>query len=244
MKRWLKVGQILFVETKSGVWEPVEMKGKADSPWTRAQKKYLPALQKGAEFETIGEKNFPSGYKGSGGGKVFDIDSVVTGKFDFRKLITTSYTKFPQGDRTKGEKVTITRDRDNNIINQTVEPDTKLGPKIKQQIKEIADSNIMKKMASSKGAKVVAAVTPILLSGVAKAAPGIGIVAGAADVASEVNEGNGRRAVLAGIGMSEIPFVSQTADIGLAVEDAAWVAKEILDPEQKLEDWYYRTFLK
>ena len=87
-------------------------------------------------------------------------------------------------------------------------------------------------------------VVGVLGHGVAKAAPFVGLAVGASDVASEVEQGNGRRAALSAIGMSEIPFVSQTADIGLAVEDASWAAKDILDPDQKLEDWYYRTFLK
>ncbi len=67
---------------------------------------------------------------------------------------------------------------------------------------------------------------------------------GAADVASGVQSGSARRAMLATIGMIEVPIVSQTADIGLAVEDAGWVAEDILDPEQKLEQRYYTTFLK
>lgn len=101
-----------------------------------------------------------------------------------------------------------------------------------------------KALTKSKALKVVATVLPILASGVAKAAPIVGTAAGAADVASEVSEGNSRRATLALIGMSEIPFVSQAADIGLAVEDAGWAAKDVLDPEQRLEMWYYNTFIK
>jgi RHS repeat-associated protein len=121
---------------------------------------------------------------------------------------------------------------------------SKIVTRAKQALSAITESGLVQKVAGSKGAKVVLAVAPILASGAAKAAPVIGVAAGAADVASEAAQGQGRRAVLAGIGMSEIPFVSQAADLGLAAEDAGWVAKEILDPERKAEDWFYRTFLE
>jgi hypothetical protein len=113
----------------------------------------------------------------------------------------------------------------------------------KKLAQEVADSKVVATLANSKVVKVGLAIAPILFSGVAKAAPGLGIAVGAADVVNEAQTGGARRATLAAIGMSEIPFVSQTADIGLAVEDAGWAAKEILDPKQKFEGWYYNTFL-
>ncbi|MBK7821329.1 MAG: hypothetical protein IPJ61_09670 [Tessaracoccus sp.] len=127
--------------------------------------------------------------------------------------------------------------------------------KLKQKVSAAADAvksskalaatgELVEKVAKSKGFKASVVVVGVLGHGVAKAAPFVGLAVGASDVASEVEQGNGRRAALSAIGMSEIPFVSQTADIGLAVEDASWAAKDILDPDQKLEDWYYRTFLK
>ena len=112
-----------------------------------------------------------------------------------------------------------------------------------QNVKEGAVT-LLEKAAKSKGLKALVVAGGILAHGVAKAAPVVGTAVGAADVASEVQAGDPRRATLTAIGMSEIPFVSQTADIGLAIEDASGAAKEILDPEQKLEMWYYNTFLK
>jgi RHS repeat-associated protein len=97
--------------------------------------------------------------------------------------------------------------------------------------------------SGSKAGKVIATVVPILAKGVAKATPLIGTAAGVYGVATELEQGNVRRATLEAIGTSEIPFVSQTADIGLAVEDAGWAAKDILDPEQRAEQWFYDKFL-
>ena len=123
-------------------------------------------------------------------------------------------------------------------------PWSKLKAKASAAMEAVASNETVEKIVKSKALKVVAAVAPILASGVAKAAPGVGIAVGAADVVNEAQTGGARRATLAAIGMSEIPIVSQVADIGLAGEDAGWAAKEILDPEQKLEMWYYNTFLK
>ncbi len=138
-----------------------------------------------------------------------------------------------------------------DVAIKEVRPWTKLKQKISAGADAIKSSKaltvtgeILEKAAKSKGFKAAVVTVGILGHGVAKAAPGVGLVVGASDVASEVEQGNGRRATLSAIGMSEIPYVSQAADIGLAVEDASWAAKEILDPEQKVEDWYYRTFLK
>lgn len=133
-----------------------------------------------------------------------------------------------------------------NTAEEAIEKVNKAGivDKTKQVLSAVVENKIVQTVVKSKTGKVVAAVAPILLSGVAKAAPGIGIVFGAADVANEAQSGDVRRTTLAAIGMSEIPYVSQVADIGLALEDASWVAKEILDPEQRLETWFYNKFLK
>ncbi|EPC01623.1 hypothetical protein L861_16525 [Litchfieldella anticariensis FP35 = DSM 16096] len=131
---WVEGRADFFVETNKG-WEPVEMKGKANSRWTKAQKKYLPALQAGAEFETIGTSKFKSKVTGSGGGKVFNVHTVAKGKFQFQKLFTSTVIKRPQGDPSKGERITITRDRDGNVVERTSEPHTATGTRSKPKAK-------------------------------------------------------------------------------------------------------------
>ena len=131
---WVEGRADFFVETNKG-WEPVEMKGKANSRWTKAQKKYLPALQAGAKFETIGKGKFNSTVTGSGGGKVFNVHTVAKGKFQFQKLFTSTVIKRPQGDPSKGERITITRDRDGNVVDRVAEPDTRAGTRAKPKAK-------------------------------------------------------------------------------------------------------------
>lgn len=138
--KWVEGRADFFVETTAG-WKPVEMKGKADSPWTRAQKEYLPALQSGAKFETIGTSKFGKTVAGSGGGQVLNVHTVAKGKFDFRKEISTTYIRRPKGDAAKGEKVTVTKDVEGNKIRETREPYTKSGardvtPAPKVEVKE------------------------------------------------------------------------------------------------------------
>ncbi len=127
-KDWVEGRADFFVETKDG-WKPVEMKGKANSPWTKAQEKYLPALQSGAKFETIGTSKFSSKVSGSGGGQVMNVHTVATGKFDFRKEFSTSYIRRPKGDASKGEKITVTKDVDGNKLSEKREPFTSSGTK-------------------------------------------------------------------------------------------------------------------
>lgn len=105
-------------------------------------------------------------------------------------------------------------------------------------------ATLAKNAAKSPALKALTVAGVILGHGVAKAAPIVGTAVGAADVANEAASGDVRRTALSALGMSEIPGVSQAADIGLAVEDAGWAAKEILDPERRLEDWYYNAFIK
>ena len=121
--KWVEGRADFFVETKDG-WKPVEMKGKANSPWTKAQEKYLPALQSGAKFETIGTSKFSTKVSGSGGGQVMNVHTVATGKFDFRKEFSTSYIRRPKGDASKGEKITVTKDVEGNKLRETREPYT------------------------------------------------------------------------------------------------------------------------
>jgi RHS repeat-associated protein len=112
---------------------------------------------------------------------------------------------------------------------------------VRAKVEAIENSKVVVALGNSKAAKVVAAVAPILLSGVAKATPVVGTAFGAADVVNEAQTGSARRATLSAIGMSDMPVVSQAADIGLAVEDAGWVAKDIIDPEQKAEQWAHEN---
>lgn len=118
---WVNGRADFMVETKPGVWAPVEMKGKANSPWTAAQEKYLPALQSGAKWESTSTK-FPSQVTGSGGGTVLHVDNVAAGKTDFKKLSETTYIKRPQGDASKAEKITQVKDREGGIVSVKREP--------------------------------------------------------------------------------------------------------------------------
>ncbi|MBW4441093.1 MAG: VCBS repeat-containing protein [Plectolyngbya sp. WJT66-NPBG17] len=138
--KWVEGRADFFVETKDG-WKPVEMKGKANSPWTKAQEKYLPALQSGAKFETIGTSKFSTKVSGSGGGQVLNVHTVATGKYDFQKEVSTSYIKRPKGDASKGEKITVTKDVEGNVLREKREPFTSAGtksssPEIKVEVKE------------------------------------------------------------------------------------------------------------
>jgi RHS repeat-associated protein len=125
--KWIEGRADFFVQTSSGAWQPVEMKGKATSPWTKAQQEYLPALQSGARFETIGTNKFSATVTGSGGGKVFDVQTVAQGKFEFQKLFTSSYIRRPGGDPAKGEKITLVKDASGTIVDKSVEPYTHTG---------------------------------------------------------------------------------------------------------------------
>jgi RHS repeat-associated protein len=138
--KWVEGRADFFVDTKDG-WKPVELKGKANSPWTKAQKEYLPSLQAGAKFETIGTSKFSTKVSGSGGGQVMNVHTVASGKYDFQKEISTSYIRRPKGDASKGEKITVTKDVDGNVLRETREPHTTVGtrsatPPPKVEVKE------------------------------------------------------------------------------------------------------------
>ena len=76
-----------------------------------------------------------------------------------------------------------------------------------------------------------------------KVVPIVGTGIGVAAVASELSEGNYARAFVEAAGASEIPIVAQVADVGGLTADAAWIVKDhLLDPEGKLEQWYYERF--
>ena len=120
--KWVNGRADYLVKDPSGVWKPVEMKGKADSPWTQAQEKYLPALQSGAKWETTSSPRFPDPVAGSGGGKVLHVDNVNAGQTDFKKLFASFFQIRPQGDASKAVKVTQTRDREGNLLSTKTEP--------------------------------------------------------------------------------------------------------------------------
>ena len=101
--KWVEGRADFFVETKDG-WKPVEMKGKANSRWTKAQQQYLPSLQAGAKFETIGSSKFSTKVSGSGGGKVMNVHTVASGKFDFQKEFSTLVHQAAQRRRDEGRK--------------------------------------------------------------------------------------------------------------------------------------------
>jgi RHS repeat-associated protein len=122
-----------------------------------------------------------------------------------------------------------------------IDPKTGIVEKTKKLVAAVAENDTVRKIVESKAVKVVVVAAPILAHGAAKAAPGIGLVAGAADVANEASSGNTRKAALAACGMSEVPIVSQTCDLGSAAEDAGWAVKDVLDPEQKAEQWAHEN---
>jgi len=65
------------------------------SSWTENQQMYLPALQAQADFEVTGA--FQKGYKGTGGGKVFTLNTLSAAKSNFRKLFETGVGIRKQG---------------------------------------------------------------------------------------------------------------------------------------------------
>ncbi|MBN2439942.1 MAG: VCBS repeat-containing protein [Spirochaetales bacterium] len=100
------------------------------------------------------------------------------------------------------------------------------------------------KEAPGKLAKLFKGVGEVLVKKGAKIIPFVGIGVGAGFAAKEAASGNYAAAFVEAAGASEIPIVAQVADVASLASDIAGVAKDVLDPEQKLEDWYWRTFLK
>ncbi|MBF2050573.1 MAG: toxin [Elainella sp. C42_A2020_010] len=126
---WVEGRADFVVETKPGVLEPVEFKGGKKSKWTPAQRKYLPALQKGAEFELLGSGRkgtgdpgvFKSGATGKGGGSVITFDNVRDLMKQFKRLTEavhfrrrgTELTKVTRTTDVTTEKVTTTEEKVN-----------------------------------------------------------------------------------------------------------------------------------
>ena len=168
---WVEGRADFFVETKKGVWEPVEMKGKADSRWTKAQKKYLPALKKNAEFRTIGKSKFKNPVKGSGSGLILHIDNVEKGKRQFRKLIERTFLRRKPGKPPEIE--TVTFDRDGNVVKSERKPD----PRAKA-----------KKPKTPKKPK--GRIAKIIKEKAERLAPGVGVGLGLYSAYENFNEGN------------------------------------------------------
>ncbi len=96
--------------------------GKPTSKWTAAQEKYLPALQSGAKFETIGASKIATRVEGFGGGQVLDVTTVAAKKFDFQKEFSSTYIRRPKGDASKAERIEVVKDKDGKVIRQNREP--------------------------------------------------------------------------------------------------------------------------
>lgn len=77
-----------------------------------------------------------------------------------------------------------------------------------------------------------------------KVAPYIGTAAGFYAGTAEAASGHYADAAVQFIGASEVPILAQVADLGSLAADATWLAKEILDPEQRVEQWWYQHVLK
>jgi RHS repeat-associated protein len=105
---WVNGEADFLVESGPDSWEPVEFKGRTSSPKTTGQKKYLPALEKGAAWSTarstkksaLNGKVLSEVY-GSGGGKVITLKSVADAKKQFRKIFTAEYFNRSQGFKGK-----------------------------------------------------------------------------------------------------------------------------------------------
>ncbi|OGW17913.1 MAG: hypothetical protein A3G93_02970 [Nitrospinae bacterium RIFCSPLOWO2_12_FULL_45_22] len=93
-------------------------------------------------------------------------------------------------------------------------------------------------------AKFAKGAGEVLVKKGGKVIPFAGTAVGVGLAANEAYAGNYAAAFVEAAGASEIPIVAQVADVGSLAADIGWVAKDVLDPERKLEDWYYRTFLK
>lgn len=106
--------------------------------------------------------------------------------------------------------------------------------------------------AAEKGAKEAPGVWTKLAKGVGgvllekgeKVIPAVGTGVGVGSAAYELSKGNYANALVEAAGASEIPIVAQVADFGSLAADVSWAVKEVLDQDQKLEQWWYNAFLK
>ncbi len=254
--KWVEGRADFFVEKNPGVWEPVEMKGKANSKWTKAQKEYLPALQNGAKYETIGTSKFGKTVTGSGGGKVFNVHTVAQGKFDFQKLHVSEVI-----NRTKGHKQTITTDNQGNVVKSEKTPvDTSAGTRSEPtkltspdaKAPHVSEPHVKSphvKGPHVKGPKVrgkgllgalLVAGGILLFTGDAKAAGQS--LNPAADTTEAVIEGGGPLEVAGGVALDVVSLYPPIAIIrtGIALNRAAMDASHFATPpgwvEQKVKE--------
>ncbi|WP_373509393.1 toxin TcdB middle/C-terminal domain-containing protein, partial [Thiocapsa sp.] len=100
------------------------------------------------------------------------------------------------------------------------------------------------KEAPGKLTKFAKGAGAVLLEKGAKLIPFAGTAVGFGLAANEAKAGNYAAAAVELAGASEMPILAQVADGGSLAAEIAWVAKDVLDPEQELEGWYYRAFLQ
>jgi RHS repeat-associated protein len=240
--KWVKGRADFFIKDNSGAWKPVEMKGKADAKWTRAQKEYLPALQGGAKFETTPSKKFKSPVSGSGGGKVFNVHTVAQGMYDFAKEFKTTVI-----NRTKGIKQTITTDSTGKVTGSKIEPvdvtkGTRSTPDVKAPDVKAPDVDLKgpKGVKGPKGPKVkgkglwgalFVGLGTLLITGDAEAAAQS--VNPAADTTEAVAEGGGAVEIAGGVLLDIVSIVPQVAIVrlGVSLNDAAMKASHFPAPE-------------
>ncbi|HTE58255.1 MAG TPA: SpvB/TcaC N-terminal domain-containing protein [Verrucomicrobiae bacterium] len=254
--KWVEGRADFFVEKNPGVWEPVEMKGKANSRWTKAQKEYLPALQSGAKYETLGTSKFGKTVTGSGGGKVFNVHTVAQGKFDFQKLHVTEVI-----NRTKGHKQTITTDNQGTVVKSEKTPvDTSGGTRT--QPTKLPDADVKAPHVTEPHVKTPHVKSPHVktpkvrgkgLLGALLVAGGILLFTGdakaagqslnpAADTTEAVIEGGGPLEVAGGVALDVASLYPPIAIIrtGVALNRAAMDASHFATPpgwvEQKVKE--------
>ncbi len=72
----------------------------------------------------------------------------------------------------------------------------------------------------------------------AKLVPFLGTAAGAASVVTAPNVYEG---YIEAVGASELPIAAQVADVSLIVQDVGWELKDLIDPDQKAEQWAHEN---
>jgi len=137
------------------------------------------------------------------------------------------------------------------------EPTPGVGVKRPKDMIEIKSKNVTGKLKNvGKGAlkattkdpgkltKLITGMGEVLVKKGGKLIPFVGAAVGGGLAAYEASKGNYAAAIVEAAGASEIPLVAQVADVASLAGDIGWVVKDVLDPEQKLEQWWYETFLK
>ena len=92
--------------------------------------------------------------------------------------------------------------------------------------------------------RLLGQVGDVLVKKGGKVIPFIGTGVGVGLAASEAHAGNYAGALVEAAGASEIPIVAQVADIGSLAADVGWAVKDVLDPQQRLEQWWFNTVLR